>query len=152
MNESKTSEHGLEIDDETVRATRESVEGNSSVLLDARLANLIFLQLDDVNLQKHGERKESVVRALLSYTWTQRLYFVVRSTVMGFIGTILTASIVFVLGTVNAIQAALIGVASFIATLVITRLFEAQITQSSKAIVQFLSRYKRLRGVILNHF
>jgi uncharacterized NAD(P)/FAD-binding protein YdhS len=67
-------------------------------------------------------------------------------------GAVLTATIVLILGEVDALQVPVIGVASFIATLAITRLFDASITASSKRVVTILSRHGRLSEMILNHF
>jgi hypothetical protein len=139
----------LNIDDETVRRTREEIEANAKTQIDPTLTNMILELLGAVD----GDvRKDAVIRALLTFTWVQRLYFIVRSALMGLMGAVLTATIVLILGEVDALQVAVIGVASFIATLAITRLFDASITASSKRVVTILSRHGRLREMILNHF
>ena len=138
-----------EIDDETVRRAIEAVKANAKTQIDPPLTNKILEQIVGVDIEM---RKEVVIRALLAYTWTQRLYFIVRSALMGIMGAVLSAAIVLLFGEVNALQVAIIGVASFIATLAITRLFDARITQGSKRIVSTLSHHQRLRTVILNHF
>lgn len=144
---------GFEIDDETVQLAKEAVSRNSSnAQLDTKFTNLILLQLDLTNPEMKEERTSSVVRVLIAYTWTQRLYFIIRSALMGIMGAVITAIIVQILGTVNSTQVIIIGNASFIVTLVITRLFDVPITQSSGLFVRSLSRRKRLRVFILNHF
>jgi len=144
------SEPKLDIDDETVKQTREAVEHNASkTQIDPLLTNMILEQIEGID----GEaKKEAVVRALLAYTWTQKLYFIIRSALMGFMGAGVTAAIVYLLGKADAIQVAVIGVVSFIVTLAITRLFDAPMTRRSEQIVLRLSHHRRLLAVILSHF
>ena len=140
----------LDIDDETVKRTREAVEQNvSNTQIDPQLTKIILEQIEGID----GEaRKEAVIRALLASTWIQRLYFIIRSALMGLMGAGLTAAIVYLLGRVDAIQVAVIGVISFIVTLAITRLFDTQLTWRSKQIALRLSHHRRLRAVILSRF
>ena len=144
------SEPKLDIDDEIVKQTREAVEHNASkTQIDPLLTNMILEQIEGID----GEaKKEAVVRALLAYTWTQKLYFIIRSALMGFMGAGVTAAIVYLLGKADAIQVAVIGVVSFIVTLAITRLFDAPVTRRSKQIVLRLSHHRRVLAVILSHF
>ena len=139
----------LDIDDESVRQKREDVEASAKTQIDPLLINTI---LDQIGGADGGVKKEVVIRALLAFTWGQRLYFIIRSALMGFMGAVMTAGIVLFIGEVNALQVGVIGIASFIATLAITRLFDARITAGSKRIVSSLSRHERLRSAILNHF
>jgi hypothetical protein len=144
------SEPKLDIDDETVKQTREAVEHNASkTQIDPLLTNMILEQIEGIDSEA---KKEAVVRALLAYTWTQKLYFIIRSALMGFMGAGVTAAIVYLLGKADAIQVAVIGVVSFIVTLAITRLFDAPVTQRSKQIVLRLSHHRRVLAVILSHF
>ena len=144
MGESK-----LDIDDETVMQVWKAVEANASnTQIDPQLTNLILEQIGEVE----GEvRKGIVVRALLTFTWTQRLYFIIRSALMGIISAGVTIVIVLMLREVNALQVVIIGIFSFVATLVITRLFDLEISRGSKRIISMLSHHKRLRAAILNH-
>ena len=144
------SEPKLDIDDETVKQTREAVEHNASkTQIDPLLTNMILEQIEGID----GEaKKEAVVRALLAYTWTQKLYFIIRSALMGFMGAGVTAAIVYLLGKADAVQVAVIGVVSFIVTLAITRLFDAPVNRRSRQIVLRLSHHKRVLAVILSHF
>jgi hypothetical protein len=140
----------LDIDDEIVKQTREAVEQNASkTQIDPLLTNMILEQIEGIDREA---RKEAVVRALLAYTWTQKLYFIVRSALMGFMGAGVTASMVYLLGKADAIQVVVISVVSFIVTLAITRFFDAPVTRRSEQIVLRLSHHRRLLAVILSHF
>jgi hypothetical protein len=142
-------ESKLDIDDETVMQVRRAVEANASkTQIDPQLTNLILEQIGGVNEEV---RKGVVIRALLAYTWTQRLYFIVRSTLMGIISAGVTTVIVLVLREVDAVQVVIIGIFSFLATLAITRLFDLKIFRGSKRIVSMLSHHRRLHAAILNH-
>ena len=144
------SEPKLNIDDETVKQTREAVEQNASkTQIDPLLTNMILEQIEGIDREA---KKEAVVRALLAYTWTQKLYFIIRSALMGIMGAGVTAAMVYLLGKADAIQVAVIGVISFIVTLAITRLFDAPVTRRSKKIVLRLSHNRRLLAIILRHF
>jgi len=140
----------LDIDDEIVKQTRYALEHNvPKTQIDPQLTNTILGQFEGID----GEtRKETVVRALLAFTWMQRLYFIIRSAIMGLMGAGITAFIVFLLGKVDAIQVVLISVISFIITLALTRLLDAPMTRRSKQIVLRLSHHKKLRTLILSHF
>jgi hypothetical protein len=140
------SEIGLEVDEETVRHTRVAIEAKSGTQIDTLLTSLILGQID-------GEAgKERVIRALIAFSWEQRLYFIVRSAIMGVLGAGITGAIVIFFGEVNAMQVALVSIFSFVATLALTRVFDAQITRESKKIVASLSRHRRLRAAVLDHF
>ena len=140
------SEIGLEVDEETVRQTRVAIEAKSVTQIDILLTSLILGQID-------GEAgKERVIRALIAFTWEQRLYFIVRSAIMGVLGAGITGAIVIFFGEVNAMQVALVSIFSFVATLALTRVFDVRITEGSKKIVASLSRHRRLRAAVLDHF
>lgn len=140
------SEIGLEVDEVTVKQTRAAVEANEVAQIDSLLTSLIIGQIEG------EERKDAVIRALIAFTWGQRLYFIVRSAMMGILGAVITGVIVIFLGAVNAVQVALVSVFSFVVTLALTRLFDARITEGSKRIVVSLSQHRRLRATVLNHF
>jgi hypothetical protein len=57
--------------------------------------------------------------------------------------------VVLYFGTIDAVQAAFIGVFVFVVALVVSRLFDKQIVKGSKKIIRFLSRYKRVRTFVL---
>jgi ABC-type multidrug transport system fused ATPase/permease subunit len=83
---------------------------------------------------------------------TQRLYFVVRSVIMSLISALIYFLVVLYFGTIDAVQAAFIGVFVFVVALVVSRLFDKQIVKGSKKIIRFLSKYKRVRTFVLRRF
>jgi len=80
---------------------------------------------------------------------TQRLYFVVRSVLMSLISALIYFLVVLYLGSIDAVQAALLGVFVFVAALVVSRLFDKQIVTASKKIISFLNKHERIRTFVL---
>lgn len=112
----------------------------------------VLNRIDELSPGWAESGRDEVARALLDYSWTQRLYFVVRSGVMGVLGAIVTAGVVASLGTVNALQVVVISILSFVYSIAITRVIDDQMSHLSKIIVDYLSKYRRIRDLIVNHF
>ncbi len=96
--------------------------------------------------------KKAVVQALLVSTWHQRLYFIIRSIIMGLIGALLTLSVVLIFGSITLAIEIPFGIFSFVFTLAVSRLFDAQIVRAVRMIVDYLTNHKRTREFVLNHF
>ena len=142
------------------------LETASSVdLLDAHYARTI-LQLSDLHYTKgilqqiesisSGDKcvieKRAVIKVLLLSTWLQRLYFIIRSFLMGLISTVITFGFVLYFGTIDITLAIFMGMTVFVSALVITRLFDVQIIKVTKSIVERLSSHRTVRDFIMNHF
>ena len=96
--------------------------------------------------------KQAVVRALLISSWHQRLYFIIRSMIMGLIGSFLTITYVLILGPITLVHSIPFGIFSLVLTLVISRLFDVQIVKIARTIIDQLSNHQRIRNFILSHF
>jgi ABC-type multidrug transport system fused ATPase/permease subunit len=97
----------------------------------------------------HERIKNTVMAVLIASVQTQRLYFVIRSVIMGLISALITFMVVWFLGTVQVAQVILLGLFVFIIALVVSRLFDKQIVKASKKIITILNKHKRLRTFIL---
>jgi ABC-type transport system involved in cytochrome bd biosynthesis fused ATPase/permease subunit len=93
--------------------------------------------------------RNAMTSVLAESVQTQRLYFVVRSVLMSLISAVIYFLVVLYFGTINAIQAAFLGVFVFIVALVVSRLFDKQIVTASKRIISFLNKYQRIRTFVL---
>ena len=82
----------------------------------------------------------------------QRFHFITRSFIMGEIGSTITALFILYFGTIDVIKSFIIGILVFVFCLVITRLFDAQITKATNKIIGFLAGHGTVRDFILNHF
>ncbi len=154
-----------EIEGISKRIVEEIESANNWEITDASLAKKI-LQLSDLHHTKkmlltieHASEgrvckieKQAVIQALLLSTWLQRLYFIIRSFFMTLLGAIIAFVYVMYFGKLDIYLLALMGVIIFIATLMITRLFDAQIFRATKRVVQWLGKYETLRNFIVNHF
>jgi hypothetical protein len=154
-----------EIDKIAQRILLELESASSTDLSDARYAKMM-LRLSDAHyakgvLQKMGSNKSraenelekrAVIKALLFSTWLQRLYFIIRSFLMGLIGAAVTYLIIWYLGSINVIGSIIIGSFVFVFSLVVTRLFDTQITQATKKLVELLASHRGIRDFIMKHF
>ncbi len=154
-----------EIDEISQRILLELETASSTDLSDARYAKMM-LRLSDAHyakgvLQKIGGsksgaenelEKRAVIKVLLFSTWLQRLYFIIRSFLMGLISAAVTYLIVWYLGSINVIGSIVIGTFVFVFSLAATRLFDTQITQVTKKIVELMASHRGVRDFIMKHF
>ncbi len=96
-----------------------------------------------------ADTREAMTPVIADSVQTQRLYFVVRSLLMSLIGALIYFLVVLYLGTIDAFQAALLGVFVFVASLVASRLFDKQIVHAAKKIIIFLNKHERLSTFVL---
>jgi hypothetical protein len=96
--------------------------------------------------------KKAVIKALLVSTWLQRLYFIIRSFIMGIIGATVTFLFILYFGSINVRLQILLGTFTFVFSLAVSRLLDVQIVKATKEVVAFLGNHKRLRNFILSHF
>jgi len=154
-----------EIDEISQRILLELESASSTDLSDARYAKMM-LRLSDAHyakgvLQKIGGsksgaenelEKRAVIKVLLFSTWLQRLYFIIRSFLMGIISAAVTYLIVWYLGSINVIGSIIIGTFAFVFSLAVTRLFDTQITQATRKIVELMTSHRAIRDFIMKHF
>jgi len=156
-----------EIDKIAQRILLELESANSKDLSDALYAKRI-LHLSDVHYTKRVLEqigsisslspaeseigKRAVIKVLLLSTWLQKLYFIIRSFIMGQIAGIITFLFIWYLGSIDAIKNFIISLFVFTFSLVITRLFDEQIAKATKKIVELMASHRTTRDFIMNHF
>jgi hypothetical protein len=96
--------------------------------------------------------KRAVIKALLVSTWQQRLYFIIRSFIMGILGASVTFLFILYFGSINFRLQIVLGMFTFVFSLAVSRLLDVQIVKATKTIVDFLGNHKSLRDFVLNHF
>ena len=124
-------------------------------LSDIHYAKRVLQQMGSVKHSSETEseiEKRAVIKVLLFSTWLQRLYFIIRSLLMGVIGAVITFLFVWYVGLIDAIGMFVLGMFVFVCSLVITRLFDVQITQTTKKIIELLAGHRAVRNFIMNHF
>jgi len=163
--QAKVEKVDAEIDEIAQRILSELEGAKSTDLSDVRYAKKM-LHLSDIHyanrvLKKVGSassgaesdiEKRAVIKVLLFSTWLQRLYFIIRSYIMGLIGSAVTFAFIWYVGSINAVTGYLFGIVVFALSLAITRLFDAQLTQATKKIVELLANHRTIRDFIMKHF
>jgi hypothetical protein len=96
--------------------------------------------------------KKAVIKALLLSTWLQRLYFIIRSFIMGILSASVTFLFILYLGSINVRLQVVLGMFTFVFSLAVSRLLDVQIVKATKRVVAFLGNHKSLRDFVLNHF
>ena len=96
--------------------------------------------------------KRAVVKALLVSTWQSRLYFIIRSMIMGLLGVLPALAFILIFHSINLILEIPLGIFTFVYSLVVSRLLDVQIVRATRLIVNYLGRHQSLRNFILNHF
>jgi hypothetical protein len=80
-----------------------------------------------------------------------RLYFIIRSWLMGQIGSVLFLTAVWILGSINFVQTVVLGTFVFVASLAISRLFESTIEKIVRKTINFLNKHTRIKKFILKY-
>jgi hypothetical protein len=102
--------------------------------------------------QERDIGKRAVVKALLVSTWHTRLYFIIRSFIMGLLGAFMTLIFVLIFHSITLALEIPLGIFSFVFSLATSRLLDVQIVRATKIIVAYLTNHKSIRDFILNHF
>jgi hypothetical protein len=154
------------IDEIAQRILLELESAKSTELSDVRYARKI-LHLADIHYAKRVLQqiatkqssgaeseieKRAVIKVLLFSTWLQRLYFIIRSAIMGLISAALTFLFILSVGTINATTGIIFGIFAFAISLIITRLFDVQLTQATKKIIEIMASHGTSRDFIMKHF
>jgi hypothetical protein len=137
--------------------SKELADSNAMIkilhLTNTRNAKALIEHADEAPTKYERDiRERAVVKALLVSTWRTRLYFIIRSFIMGLLSTALTFLFVLIFHSITLTLAIPIGIFSFVFSLAVSRLFDVQIVKGTKAITDYLSNHKSLRNFILNHF
>jgi len=122
-------------------------------LTDMRHAKTLLQHVNEAPTEtERSVGKQALAKALLLSVWHQRLYFIVRSFIMGILGALLTLVFVLIFGSLNLILEIPLGIFSFIFTLGTSRLLDVQIVRATTLIIDFLMNHKALRDFVLGHF
>lgn len=95
------------------------------------------------------QRKSVIINVIANSVSLQRLYFIVRSSIMGGITGLLTFVIISILRVTDFPILVLIGLIVFIVSLVLSRIADKPIVKLSQKIVLLLKKHSRIRDIIL---
>lgn len=140
----KTKSQELEDSDEMIKILHLTSTRNVKVLLE---------HAEEAPTKNERELgKKAVVKALLVSTWHSRLYFIIRSFIMGLLSASLTFIFVLIFHSITLAMEIPLGIFSFVFSLAVSRLLDVEIVKATKTIVDYLSLHRNLRNFILNHF
>jgi hypothetical protein len=139
------------------KSSKELTESDEMIrilhLTDMRHAKTLMQHVNEAPTEtERNAGKQALAKALLLSVWHQRLYFIVRSFIMGILGALLTLVFVLIFGSLNIYMEIPLGIFSFVFTLGISRLFDVQIVRATRLIVDYLGNHKGLRDFVLGHF
>jgi hypothetical protein len=122
-------------------------------LTNAHHAKTLLQHMDEASTQHERDvGKKAVIKALLLSTWHQRLYFIIRSCIMGILSASVTFLFILYFGSISIRLQVPLGIFTFVFSLAVSRLFDVPIVKATKRVVDFLGNHKRLRDFVLNHF
>jgi hypothetical protein len=116
-------------------------------------AKMLLQHMDEAPTQSERNiGKKAVIKALLLSTWQQRLYFIIRSFIMGIVSASVTFLVTLYFGSLSVGLEITLGTFMFVFSLAVSRLLDVQIVKITKDLVAFLGYHKNLRNFIINHF
>jgi hypothetical protein len=122
-------------------------------LTNVRHARTLLQHMDEAPTQPERDiGKKAVIKALLISTWLQRLYFIIRSFIMGILSASVTFLSILYFGSINIRLQVVLATITFVFSLAASRLLDMQIIKVTKMVVDFLGNHERLRNFVLNHF
>lgn len=138
------------LNDELIAFAEEELEKVVKELCDAVDGEVGSVNKDKTEAEFECEsRRRAVMEVIKASVGTQRLYFVIRSAIMGLMGAGITFAVVWYLGTIDLLQVVFLGVFVFIFGLVASRLLDKPIVWLSRKIVNILNRHERLKMFVM---
>ena len=127
-----------------------SAEALCKDLIDPVCTNTVLIKLDS---PKELEKiRREIAEAFVVSSWTQRVYFDVRSIIMTIFGAIITLVVFWRIDTVNVAGDFLLGFSTYFIALVLSRLFDSKIVQVSRNFLRYIEGHNRLRDFIVKNF
>ncbi|MCL1976969.1 MAG: hypothetical protein FWG55_02500 [Candidatus Bathyarchaeota archaeon] len=99
--------------------------------------------------QECKTRKNAIINVISSSVCLERLYFVIRTSIMGLMTGLLTYAVISIFGITNFFDLILLGIFAFIVSLMASRYFDGPIVKVCHFILKYLDRHQRLRVFIL---
>lgn len=96
-----------------------------------------------------NSRKNVIVSVIADSVNLERLYFIVRSSIMGLITGLFTFSIISILKVTDFWQLAFLGVIAFLLSLLASRVLDKPVVQVCSKAILYLKRHKKAQDFIL---
>lgn len=146
----------ISVEDELISKVLEDLGGkrddevSSSEVVDPVCANTVLTKMETGDELERIRR--DIAEAFLVSSWTQRIYFDVRSVIMTIFGAIITLVVFWRMRTVDVVGDFFLGFSTYLAALVLSRLFDSRLVQLSRNFLRFFEGHKRLRSFIVKNF
>ena len=93
-----------------------------------------------------------IVNVIANSVNLERLYFIIRSSIMGLITGVFTFSIISVLKVTDFWLLVFLGLVGFVVSLLVSRVLDKSIVQVCNKAIFYLKRHKRAQDFILKRF
>lgn len=97
-------------------------------------------------------RRNVIVNVIADSVSLERLYFIIRSSIMGLITGVFTFSIISVLKVTDFLLLVFLGLVGFVISLLASRVLDKSIVQLCNKAIFYLKRHKRAQNFILKRF
>lgn len=119
-------------------------------IIDSVCANTVLTKIE-ASEEREKIRRE-IAEAFIVSSWTQRIYFDVRSIIMTVFGAIITLGVFWRVGTIDVTGDFLLGFSTYLTALVLSRLFDSRIVLVSRSFLRYIEGHYRLRDFIVKNF
>ncbi len=97
-------------------------------------------------------RRNVIVDIIANSVSLERLYFIIRSAIMGGITGIFTFSIISLLSITNFLELVLLGIIAFVVALIASRVLDKSIVRFCNLAIFYLKKHERAKNFILKRF
>jgi hypothetical protein len=116
-------------------------------------AALSTQEVDKQLLDKECKGRKDVITGVIANSVNlQRLYFIVRSSIMGGITGLLTYSIISLFKITDFFALVFLGIIVFFVSLAVSRIMDRPVVRISNLTILYLSRHKKIKDFILRRF
>ncbi|MCW4025067.1 MAG: hypothetical protein NWF01_08540 [Candidatus Bathyarchaeota archaeon] len=95
-------------------------------------------------------RKTAIMKVISASVNVERLYFIIRSSIMGAITGVLTYAVISIFAVTNFFTLVLLGILFFVVSLFLSRFLDKPIVDLSYKIIAYLKRHRQIRRLVLN--
>jgi len=116
-------------------------------------ASLLPEEKTDLKLNYECKTRRNVIMSVIANSVSlERLYFIIRSSIMGAISGVFTFSIISLLQVTNFLELVFLGIVAFIVSLVASRVLDKPVVRFCNLIILYLKRHDRVKNFILQRF
>ena len=96
-------------------------------------------------------QKTQIIKGIIRTSWLQRIHSTIRSLILALVAAAILLPFLLWFGSLNMMQNIVLFIPIFASGLVITRLLDKQMILAAKKTVNYLSKHKKLRNILMNY-